>query len=110
MTAQPCPLSTQETLNHHHHHHHTQPRVHSGSDVAGLEVWDEQAGAWVAIEAQAAPSDLLVLAGEQLRDLSGGAIPAVRHRVLAPETTGAERRSLAYEFRLPDAVAARLRA
>jgi hypothetical protein len=75
------------------------------SDVPGLEVWDASTGQWVALEAEAAPSDLLVLAGEQLHELSGGVIPTVKHRVVAPRAMAAERCSVVFELRLPERAA-----
>eukprot|EP00967_Tisochrysis_lutea_P154217 scaffold305889_cov36-Tisochrysis_lutea.AAC.1 len=73
------------------------------SDAAGLEVWDVQSEGWVALEQLAAPNDVLVFAGEQMQALSGGAIPAVRHRVLAPREQGVKRCSVVFELRLPEA-------
>lgn len=80
------------------------------SNVPGLEVWDASTARWVALEAEAAPNDVLVLAGEQLHELSGGAVPSVRHRVVAPRTGAAERCSVVFELRLPESIVQRERA
>jgi isopenicillin N synthase-like dioxygenase len=75
------------------------------SEIPGLEVWDASIGQWVALEAEAAPNEVLIFAGEQLHALSGGLIPAVRHRVVGSRVAGAERCSVVFELRLLENVA-----
>ena len=73
------------------------------SDVPGLQVRDPSMGAWVALEEHGAADEVLVLAGEQLAEASGGKLHAASHRVAKPPATrrGEARSSVVFELRAP---------
>ena len=82
------------------------------SDVPGLEV--EAGDGWLRPERGAPPGSVVVMSGDGLRFVSGGAYPSARHRVLHPEPGASARVSAPFllrasprfrparDFRLPD--------
>ena len=73
------------------------------SECPGIEIFDGARQGWVAVEALAAPDEVVVFAGEQLEKASRGRIRAARHRVAPPppEHSGEERISVVFELRAP---------
>lgn len=68
----------------------------ASQEAPGFEAWSREEQRWVEIEAEAAPGQVLVIAGETMATLSEGAIPATDHRVALADT---ERLSLVFEMR-----------
>ena len=73
------------------------------SECPGIEIFDGARQGWVAVEALAAPDEVVVFAGEQLEKASRGRIRAARHRVAPPppEHSGEDRISVVFELRAP---------
>lgn len=78
---------------------HTDPGLLTVTQVSGtpgLQVLDAASGAWLDVEAVAEATDLVLLCGESLEQMTRGTYPAAPHRVrLAP----APRLSVVFELR-----------
>ena len=74
------------------------------SDTPGLELCSPESG-WLPLEKLAAPAEVLVFAGEQLEEASGGKVRAANHRVAQPPEGRRHetRHSVVFELRAPDA-------
>ena len=71
------------------------------SDVPGLQICSSATNHWIAIEELARPNEVIVFAGEQLEEASGGRVKAARHRVMRD---GRPRESVVFELRAPGSV------
>ena len=68
------------------------------SDVPGLQICSSETNHWIAIEELARPNEVIVFAGEQLEEATGGRVKAARHRVMRD---GRPRESVVFELRAP---------